>query len=310
MGTGSMSPRSERELGLAAQHDYAVLDLKEEGGYHLVLLKNPWIDGKSWAGRVDRQDTPQSSEVGSIADSLARTSISSASQESLPSGTFWIPWNDVQQHFESIYLNWNPCLFSFREDIHFSWDLREKRSAAGSFANNPQFAVSSRGVGTLWLLLCRHFQDATSVFGEEEVNVNMDHKGTMLGHMSLYVYDRDGERVSITSGHLQRGQYVDAPQTLLRLEMPKATTYTAVVSEQNFPDIKQNFSLTAWSTMPMGLSSARERFSCAAAIESAWTSSSAGGSGNTLLYFTNPQFVRTLTPRTGSEKLSTFDLIY
>jgi hypothetical protein len=291
MGTGSISPRAERELGLAAQHDYAVLDLKEENGYQLVLMKNPWIDGKSWTGRRIGPDSPQPSSVDLLSDNVARTSISSQSQKELPSGTFWIPWNDVHQHFESIYLNWNPCLFSYREDIHFSWDPQDKRSATGSFANNPQFAVLSKGIGTLWLLLCRHFQDATSASGREAANINVDSSGTMPGHMSLYVYDCNGERISISSPPLKRGPYVDAPQILLRLEMRKATTYTAVVSEQGLPNVKQSFSLNAFSTMPVELSQARDRFPYSSTISSGWTSSSSGGSGDTLLYFTNPQFV-------------------
>lgn len=292
MGTGAMSPKSERELGLAAQHDYAVLDVKEESGYQLVLMKNPWIDGKSWTGRINHQHIDDTSRMDDLAESLAKHSISKDyAQGTLPPGTFWIPWSDVQQHFESIYLNWNPHLFSFREDIHFSWDLREHRSAAGSFANNPQFAISSKSAGTLWLLLCRHFQDATSAFEGEAANVNMNTNGAMLGHMSLYVYAHNGERVSITESHLTRGPYVDAPQTLLRLQMPAATTYTAVVSEQNLPDIKQGFSFTAFSTMPIELAQARDQFPYSTVIESAWTSSSAGGSGDSLVYFTNPQFV-------------------
>jgi calpain-7 len=45
-----MSSRQERELGLEGQHSYVVLDMKETDHDRLLLVKNPWVEGRGWRG--------------------------------------------------------------------------------------------------------------------------------------------------------------------------------------------------------------------------------------------------------------------
>jgi len=52
-GTGKMSTRQERELGLEGQHSYVVLDMRETDHDRLLLVKNPWVEGKGWCGVAD-----------------------------------------------------------------------------------------------------------------------------------------------------------------------------------------------------------------------------------------------------------------
>ncbi len=130
-------------LGLASEHDYAVLDLTvDEHGVRRMLVKNPWRDNLVWQGR-------------------GLSAEPAADNGSLPAatGTFWIGFEDVMQYYESLYLNWNPSLFSHREDHHFSWTLPSK-ALAHSLAANPQYAMEASADGPVWVLLNRHFQDA------------------------------------------------------------------------------------------------------------------------------------------------------
>jgi calpain-7 len=301
MGTAKMSQRVERDSGLAGQHDYAVLDVKEDGEQKFVLLKNPWCEGGSWKGSIPQSSLQRLSSIDNkpavatySSDDLieleSNPESSSQSQEELSPGTFWIDWNNVLQHFDSIYLNWNSGLFSHRQDIHFPWDLTRKRSAAGSFVNNPQFSVSCTQRGTLWLLLCRHFKDTSEQSGDSLTNINVGPSGEFIGYMSLYVYGGKGQRIPISSSPIERGPYVDSPQTLVRLEVPSPTTYTVVVSEQDLPPINHTFSLMAFSQMPVHISQAKDRFEFTSSLESAWTSATAGGGAHIATYSTNPQF--------------------
>jgi calpain-7 len=284
MGTGKMSSKLERELGLAGQHDYAVLDMKEEHDQQLVLLKNPWCKGTSWKGDIPRP--PSSVRIEN--DPTIETS-------ELTVGTFWIDWNNVLQHYESIYLNWNPGLFSHRTDIHFAWDLKKKQSAVGSFIDNPQFSVSCEKNGITWLLLCRHFKDSTQQDGGDAI---LEASGEFIGHISLYVYDCRGQRIHISTTPVERGPYVDSPQTLLRLDMPANTTYTVVVSEQNLPHLNHTFSLIAFSSMAVKLGLADDCYPFTSSLDSAWTSTTAGGGAHVVSYSSNPQFSLALERKT------------
>ena len=129
MGTGRLTESEEDAMGLVGEHDYAVIDLQEDQGRRLVLIKNPWSKASVWKGStaytrsVTDMQWPNKKET---------TNPTVAQTHALMPGTFWMDLNDIFQNFESMYLNWNLSLFSVREDIHFAWDLLASRSPPGS----------------------------------------------------------------------------------------------------------------------------------------------------------------------------------
>jgi calpain-7 len=276
MGTGKMSRDAEKELGLAAQHDYAVLDLKEDNGQQLVLLKNPWCEATLW------KDAPALDDPA-----LDNYLPAASSDKKLAPGTFWMSLNDIFQHFESIYLNWNPGMFKHRQDIHFGWDLAVRHQSSTSFIDNPQFSLSSKRGGLVWLLLCRHFQDLPAR-DTEDGEATADEAS--LGHISLYAFSSHGERVPINNATGEHSPYVDSPQILLRLDMTTNSTLTIVVSEQDLPRAKQNFTLIAYSIEPVELSQATIKYTHSVSVKSCWAWHTAGGSLNSPKFATNPQF--------------------
>lgn len=191
----------------------------------------------------------------------------------------------VLQNFENLYLNWNPGIFRYREDIHFTWDLSTARGVAGCFAKNPQFAVTSEIGGNVWLLLGKHFR---SIHHDEQNQVPQD--DLEPGFISIYVFNANGKRVALSEGALHRGPYVDSPNTLMRLEMPPGTTYTVAVSEQSLPAVSQNFTLSALSDNPLLLAPAQNRYACLTKTQGMWMPSTAGGNAESARYPLNPQF--------------------
>lgn len=147
-----MTQGEELGIGLVSNHDYAIIDLQEVEDRQLLLVKNPWAGGSTWKG-----SRRHNGEVKSVQDDQDKTM---SKHERLGAGTFWMDLNDIFLNFESMYLNWNPDLFSFREDIHFNWEMPTPRMPCGSFRSNPQFQVRSENGGMTWLLLSRHFQEA------------------------------------------------------------------------------------------------------------------------------------------------------
>ncbi|KAH1301617.1 hypothetical protein KXW28_003228 [Aspergillus fumigatus] len=275
IGTGKLTEKEEEELGLVSEHDYAVLDMKEFNGRRQMLVKNPWAGVHTASGRTEN----------------SLESHAPHDRSSLSPGTFWMDCEMVFQNFENLYLNWNPSLFKYRQDIHFTWDLTAGKGVPGCFVKNPQFAVTSETGGTVWLLLGKHFKtrDRLDYSSSED---------SQAGFISIYVFNADGKRVCLSDGALHRGPYVDSPNTLMRLEMLPRTTYTAVVSEESLPALSQNFTLSALSISPVHIAPSQNKYTCVNKVQGSWMPSTAGGNAESARYPSNPQFTLTLSNAT------------
>lgn len=279
LGTGKLTPNEEKALGLAGEHDYAVINMKELEGQQLFLVKNPWSEGTVWKGHIYRNNATIENTKG--LQNLYMTDLpftSTVDIEHLAPGTFWMSLNDIFQSFESLYLNWNPGLFSHREDIHFKWDLAGYTSPEGSFVSNPQYEVRSSVGGTVWLLLSRHFSPRDAKIDNDS------------GFISLYAFDSNGERVFLSDEAAVRGPYVDSPNTLLKLELLAGKAYTVAVSGQGLPQSVNTFTLSAFSLQSLDLVEAHNRYTHTVLQHGAWTTLTAGGNASTSSYHTNPQF--------------------
>ncbi|KAI9678867.1 MAG: cysteine protease [Caeruleum heppii] len=275
VGTGAMTPGEESALGLAGQHDYAILDMREIGGRHHLLVKNPWSRGITWR-IIPRLDSDDNHETRA-------TRMELGSDGDLTPGTFWIDLNTLAQTFESVYLNWNPALFLHRQDIHFSWTVSENHRRSDALDSNPQYTVKSSAGGAVWLLLCRHFQT--------DKDRNSD---GLPGFIGLYLFDRGGQRVLLSDKAVLLGPYVDSPQTLMRFDAKAGATYTVVVCEQALPSLQNSFTLSAFSRNTVELESAADQYPHKIDYHSAWTSLTAGGNAKCATYPLNPQFTLSL----------------
>ena len=189
-------------------------------------------------------------------------------------------FRSVFQYFENIYINWNPSLFSHREDFHFKWNLTDSNVPSNLFISSPQFAISSEKGGEVWLLLNRHFRTGDYSAATQGKN----------GYISLYIYQKDGEKVLSSDGAMLRGPYVDSPNTLVKFNLPEKATYTAVVASQDLPAGKYNFTLSAFSHTPVVLRGATCTFDHEHSVTATWNRSRAGGNSDSRRYLQNPQF--------------------
>ena len=221
IGTGKLPRGEQKQLGLAAEHDYAVLDLHDDGPVKEMLLKNPWADGDVWKGALRRRPNPTAVEDSEIA---ATVSQDNQTEDMMP-GTFWIQLHHVFQYFDNLYINWNPCLFSHRQDMHFSWQTPLSGSARNIFITNPQFSVSCSKPGKVWILLNRHFRTGDYTHANHGKN----------GYISLYLYKRNGTRLLSSEGAEIRGPFVDSPNTLLKYEVLGNAPFTVVVASHDLP---------------------------------------------------------------------------
>lgn len=290
LGTGRMSPTEEQDSGLAGQHDFAVMDLQEN---EMVLVKNPWSEGGTWKSPItarvlsssdDENDNHKIEQRSGVV--IKESKKPKPCSDELSPGTFWMSVNDVFQNFESMYINWNPRLFLYKEDFHFIWDLCEPNSQGASFAKNPQYSVSVQDDGVVWFLLSRHFRSSIHEDNRKDVEANsLDD-----GFVSLYAFRSKGSRIYLADDALIRGPYVDSPNTLLKLELLANTAYTIVVSEQGLSRAKHKFTLSAFSRKRLHVSEVREKYSTWISRQGVWNRSTAGGNASSPSYGLNPQF--------------------
>ena len=258
----------------------------ERNGQRLFLLKNPWLEGTIWKGHIGRTNDVILKPDGHDLDS--NSAIKFRTQESLGLGTFWIDLNNIFQNFESIYLNWNPGLFLHREDIHLVWDLTEYNSPGGCFRANPQYSLSSGAGGTVWLLLSRHLTCRKQPTDSSKGHPTLHH--VEEGFISIYCFSKCGCKVLSSKGYITKSQYVDSPNTLLKVEMPSLSTYTIVISQQSLLRTRHTFTLSALSSAPIELASATNQYTHTWTQQGRWTSLTAGGNAGSPSYHTNPQY--------------------
>lgn len=321
LGTGRLSRQEEETLGLAGEHDYAVMDLKvSDTGERRMLLKNPWCDGLVWKGlgsstTIDAEAYPPPSPTLSRPNLGQSTSQSSADNPSTAegmTGTFWISFPDVVQNFESLYLNWNPSLFTDRQDHHFVWDL-PPRAMQRSFAHNPQYSFVSPSSGAVWILLSRHFQDgelpiARSRATRQPPATSLAEVSNSLGFMSIYLFSTaSGQRVQMPDRPTDQSPFVDSPQTLVRLDAKAHTPYTVVVAQEGLPLAKYTFTLSFFSRAPLTISKAQPPLAYYTELEGSWTRRTTGGNARTATFFHNPQYSLTVPSPTPISLLLTSD---
>ncbi|KAI8634813.1 PALB protein [Xylariaceae sp. FL1651] len=282
LGTGHLSSDEEETLGLAGEHDYAVLDMIETPESKRLLVKNPWCDGLAWKGI----GSATSKAPGDVDDYPVK----------LKPGSFWISFDDVTQNFESLYLNWNPSLFTQRQDHHFTWQLPEA-NMVGSFAHNPQYSMTAESNDQTWILLSRHFQDEELDIARKR-STTMAATSNMLGFMSIYIFDNNGQRVQLSDKSIYRGPFVDSPQTLAPFEARKGVRYTVVVAVQDMPLPSYSFTLSFFSRTTLAIAPAQHKLKHYTELHGSWTRRTSGGNSASPTYLTNPQFSITL-PRSG-----------
>lgn len=271
LGTRDCSPEEERITGLIGEHDYAVLDLDDSTEDRKLLIKNPWKDSATWRGV---------GATGSAAIPHCSTPIP---------GTFWMSAQDLVQNFESIYLNWSPTLFRYRQDRHFRWYV-DRWSQRTCHASSPQFRLYTKHKDQVWVLLSRHFADDEPSSIKSHRSLSLAEESKEHGFISIYIFLTGGTRVVIDDDPKYRGSFVDSPQALAKLDTCPGEDYTVVVCEQALPLLVYSFTLTFLSHFPIIVEKAEDVLPQVTSLHGSWTRTTAGGNSSSCHYSKNPQY--------------------
>eukprot|EP01022_Parablepharisma_sp_SALTPOND_P033591 TRINITY_DN89089_c1_g1_i1.p1 TRINITY_DN89089_c1_g1~~TRINITY_DN89089_c1_g1_i1.p1 ORF type:complete len:501 (+),score=33.32 TRINITY_DN89089_c1_g1_i1:806-2308(+) len=124
---------NEEKVGLKSNHAYAVLEVVEEGGVQVLLVKNPWGNFR-WTGKFSTEDTLNWTEP--LKKRLHFYDL--AEQDN---GIFWIDFDSVINHFDVMDINWNPALLVYRKSVWDLWDCANMGNDEYNLLMNPQYAL-------------------------------------------------------------------------------------------------------------------------------------------------------------------------
>lgn len=125
--------QDEEKLGLKSNHAYAVLEVLQEGGIHIMLVKNPWGNFR-WSGKFSTEDTLNWTEA-------LKTRLHFYDLEKKDNGIFWIDFDSVCDNFENMDINWNPALLVYRKSVWDMWEFANMGQDEYNILQNPQFGL-------------------------------------------------------------------------------------------------------------------------------------------------------------------------
>lgn len=313
MSTGDISKPKAKQIGLVPVHVYAVLnvyeltDLAQKGKkVRLLQVKNPWRK-MSWKGPYSRYDHSRwDSAIGDELRAYQRqfyapevSDLEEASDER-DEGLFWMDFESVKQYFESLYMNWNPELFPYKEVCHDRWPVEVGLvNDSLTLAFNPQYslifsksaylqvgATAGATSCTVWILLSRHVS-----------TIERDTDSSTQQFLTLHIYRGiPGKRMFYNHCAVSRGTYSNNPHTLVSLDLDLAhdsePSFTLVASQyENIASL--DYTLSVFSTHPF-ICEAIPPFVTSSptsiVISSAWDSTCAGGRPFFSTFMDNPQF--------------------
>nr|CAG4712491.1 unnamed protein product [Naegleria fowleri] len=187
ISTGHLEKQTEEQLGLYANHAYAVLDVREvkvtssnngtsptfnmsqnvfngmspttpnSGGVKkLIKVKNPWTR-KRWKGPYSPND--YASWTTQLKKELDYDNTVAGQHDN---GVFWMNYESLLKYFQTLHFSWSPDLFPYTEIRHSCWDHRVGPISLDgtdhhTMNGNPQFRLKLQGKGSVWIMLTKHF---------------------------------------------------------------------------------------------------------------------------------------------------------
>ncbi|KDO20424.1 hypothetical protein SPRG_14362 [Saprolegnia parasitica CBS 223.65] len=269
IATGDMPPDSARRVGLVPSHAYAVLNVLETScGVRLLRVKNPW-NRKRWKGPYSLDDTQHwtpalQDEVGFDLD---------AARHAKDDGLFWIDFDSVQEHFNALFLNWNPELFQYRYTVHKHWPVEMGPA-------NDTYNLAPHQVVSIWILLSRH---VTAVETPDAVQQ----------FLTLHVYQQ-AARVYYPNFAFARGTYSNNPHCLTCLDvdlLPDGATSFVLVASQYEKLTSLDYTISVFSTdEPFEFTAAPAPPLHKHTLRDQWTGTTAGGCPKYGSFLHNPQY--------------------
>lgn len=251
IGTPEMDEKDELRYGLASNHAYAVLEIREVLGLKMLKLKNPWRHSR-WRGKYSAEDLESWTQA--LREKLQFDEVYGSKDQD--DGIFWIDYSSLQTRFSFLFMSWKPKLFPVLRKLHGCWkaDADGPRDDSYNLGFNPQYVLNievgpRRRPAALWMLLSQHRNDsavAAATTGRLPTSSTRIHDASSMewnavtdaresaSYLTLHVYSGKQGRVigTIDRDALLRTAYTDNPHTLVRFYVPPGVHSFALVLSQ------------------------------------------------------------------------------
>ena len=275
ISTGPMSESDADRAGLVPTHAYAILDVKQVNKIKLLQLKNPWSHLR-WKGKYSANDeknwTPVMKQALNYDNKFA---------QQYDNGVFWIDWESAMHFYDTVYISWDPGMFSKTMSRHASWlakDGPEKDSV--TLGNNPQYRLEVRNKksAVVWVLLTRHITEKDDFAENKEF-------------ITLLVYKTEGKKVYYTYSPppFMDGVRINSPHYLSKINVKEGgERFTLVVSQyEKHKNIR--YTLRVYSIADFKFQKIADIYQSKKKLTGEWNKTNAGGCANNRdTYGTNP----------------------
>lgn len=249
LGTGTSHNIQWRDVNLLPSHSYAVIDVQEtKGGRELTVLDS-WVRS-----------------TGDIQE---------------PSRILKIPWIDVLNTFDGIYLSWDPARWQKSLVFHGMW----KRNGSTEDASRHvrlNFNTTSLAEEEIWVLLTRHVVQTSR---------NLD-------FIALRIEIEDNILPAVLPmnqlNSLSTGTYTNSTHILRRIRIPSSQRSGAlsILGSYDGDAREVGFSLSAYSHSSIDISWDENVPDppYTKKVDGRWTSKNAGGNCTFPTFMVNPQY--------------------
>ncbi|KAJ7125274.1 hypothetical protein C8R44DRAFT_875091 [Mycena epipterygia] len=254
LGTGFDPEISWRGVNLLPSHSYAVIDVKEDASSRGFTVLDSWI----------------------------RTSGESAADTDRVSRILHIPWSDVLEVFDSVYLSWDPRIWAKNLIFHGTWKQAGTGEQRSTRHLRLKFDSTSRNdEEEVWVLLTRHVVDTrrTSDFISLRVQLEDDLTGSA---------DSGDQRKIAT-----KGTYTNSTHVLARTRLPfQSSSSLSVLASYDGQASEVGFTLSVYapSTANITWDESLPAPPFSSKVEGTLTSKNAGGNSSHPTFMVNPQY--------------------
>ncbi|KAA6382208.1 MAG: putative calpain, partial [Streblomastix strix] len=243
---GAFPDFEEDSLGLDLNNTYALLNVIRVGNRKLLLIQNPKRE-KVWTKNLSIQDQK------GLKDELQK--IKRYQPETLEDddvikeGQFYMDSDDAQKYFKSETLNWNPSLFPYQTEFHFTWqsEYYKMKDSDMRCRYAPQFLFKKSSLTQKFMIvIARHYHRRNAVsfqIYENKKNVNMTY---ISQPMSITVYFmKHGKKV--------KSQSETGDEVINIIGDPDQEPSSSRIYSMNNEIIKKDFNFTRLKIMNVGI---------------------------------------------------------